>query len=119
MEINTAISGYLAGLYLEFDDSICEIEAVSRSADFREVIQAHWETLNEEQRVQVMIADRNLVANPDQAAPFYQTDQTAQDRIELSMPEANWWWWLDRIAACDYPEKYLPEWVKYSPQTRK
>ena len=112
MSLQAALDAYLAGLWPEFSEDILEPETVSRSADFREVIEAHWEELTEEQRRRVKTADRNLVANAYLAAPFYSEDQTVEDRVQENIPLSDWWWWLDKIADGSYPQDLLPEWVR-------
>lgn len=112
MSLEGALDAYLAGLWPEFSEDILEPETISRSADFREAIEAHWDELTDEQREQVKIADRNLVANAHLAAPYYREDQTAEDRVQENIPLSDWWWWLDKIADGSYPEELLPEWVK-------
>jgi hypothetical protein len=112
MSLEDALDAYLAGLWPEFSRDILEPETISRSADFREAIEAHWEELAAEQHERVKIADRNLVGHARLAAPFYREDQTAEDRVRENIPLADWWWWLDKIAEGDYPTDLLPEWVK-------
>lgn len=112
MKLENALTAYFAGLWPEFEDCILTPETISRSADFREEIEAHWDELNDEQRRRVKTADRNLVANAHLAAPFYREDEVAEVREEEAIPLSRWWWWVDKIAEGSYPEDLLPEWVR-------
>ena len=113
MIINDSIERYKAVLLPDLQEWALEPETISRSADDRERIETAWESLTEDQRHQVRLADAVLVSNADQVAEFWRTDElgTTRDR-DGDIPLDHWWYWLDKIAEDSYPTEYIPEWAK-------
>jgi hypothetical protein len=113
MSIKYAIKKYIEAILPEIQDWALEMEFISRCADDREDIEAAWESLTEDQRHQVRLADAVLVSSADLVAEFWRTDEvgTTRDR-DGDIPLDHWWYWLDKIAEGSYPEEYIPEWAK-------
>ncbi len=89
---------YTDGVTPELDPDLLVGEEISRSADFRDVLEALWGDLTDEERTAVRAADLVLVRSAARLAPFWRNDQTAYDREAEGIPQSRWWWWLDKIA---------------------
>ncbi len=106
------VEQYLYGLLPALDAGLLEPETISRKAYTRAKIAESWDGLSENIRARVRQADRELVRNAALTASYWRQDDVSWDRDKLSVPLADWWWWLDKIADGSYPEELLPEWVR-------
>lgn len=103
------VSQYIDGLTPQVDLELLAPELISRRAILRERIADGWDELDDADREQVRAADRALLELAPELAGYWRQDDIAYLREREKIPEAHWWWWLDRIADGDYPPELLPE----------